>query len=359
MRFDPTGMTQAEIDSLSEAYNQMVMGNQPTKPQTANYIADAGEPIPQFVPPQDSTGALGINPDTGDTFLPNEPPPQLQTGNDFDTRPQVYGNPYGIQGGPQMGAGKGGYRPPMYGGGFGGPQYGNPYGGGFGRPPMGGGKGGGRPPMYGNPYGGGFGGGFGRPPMGGGFGPRFNNMGGGFGGRMAAPGYNLGTGTFGGGFPNPYASQQYRQDVARSGIPPGFVPSEMQTGNSRGYINPQTGETMSIPVDFSGGATGSPSLTDASGLPPGYRTLTGGMIGTTNPDGTTTVGAGQLPQSDQLLGSGIAGLNLAGGNQQPTNPYSTGYGMGYQQQPNQQPNQQPMGGGKGGTQSGGGKGGAQ
>jgi hypothetical protein len=26
MRFDPTGMTQAEIDSLSEAYNQMVMG---------------------------------------------------------------------------------------------------------------------------------------------------------------------------------------------------------------------------------------------------------------------------------------------------------------------------------------------
>jgi hypothetical protein len=181
---------------------------------------------------------------------------------------------------------------------------------------------------------------------------------------MAAPGFNTATGTFGGGFPSPYASQQYRQDVARSraqlGIPPGFVLSEgAQTGNSRSYINPQTGETMSIPVDFSGGATGSPSLTDASGLPPGVRTLTGGMMGTTNPDGTTTVGAGQLPQSDQLLGSGIAGVNLynqqAGGNQQPTNPYSTGYGMGYQQQPNQQ----PMGGGKGGTQSGGGKGGAQ
>ena len=82
------------------------------------------------------------------------------------------------------------------------------------------------------------------------------------------------------------------------------------------------------------------------------------MMATTNPDGTTTVGAGQLPQSDQLLGSGIAGVNLAGANQ-PTNPYSTGYGMGYQQQPNQQPNQQPMGGGKGGAQSGGGKGGAQ
>ena len=96
--------------------------------------------------------------------------------------------------------------------------------------------------------------------------------------------------------------------------------------------------------------------------------------------------SGGQTQSDQLLGSGIAGVNLAGGNQatsqvytgevrdsagnitrpdmgasfgQPTNPYSTGYGMGYQQQPNQQPNQQPMGGGKGGTQSGGGKGGAQ
>jgi hypothetical protein len=315
-------------------------------PQELNYISDLGyEPEPPgfnplspypagggrptfgqgvgYEPPANtgnSTGALGINPDTGDTFLPGDTisdglpafpgdtflPGDMQTGNDFDTRPQVYGNPYGIQGGPQMGAGKGGYRPPMYGGGFGGPQYGNPYGGGFGRPPMGGGKGGGRPPMYGNPYGGGFGGGFGGPPMGGGFG-----------GRMAAPGYNLGTGTFGGGF-NPYIGGP------RSQIPP-----------SGTY------------------------MTDASGLPPGYRTLTGGMMATTNPDGTTTVGAGQLPQSDQLLGSGIAGLNLAGGNQQPTNPYSTGYGMGYQQQPNQQPNQQPMGGGKGGTQSGGGKGGAQ
>jgi len=316
------------------------------KGQLASYISDLGYE-PEFVPPQDSTGTLGINPDTGDTFLPNEPPPRPQTGNDFDTRPQVYGNPYGIQGGPQMGAGKGGYRPPMYGGGFGGPQYGNPYGGGFGRPqygnpygggfgrpPMGGGKGGGRPPMYGNPYGGGFGGGFG--------------------GRMAAPGYtmrfdpsmNLGTGTFGGSF-NPYIGGPRSQ-------------------------TPLTGGG-----DFV--------------LPPGARTLTGGMMGTTNPDGTLSVGAGTMqvsptgeplgdmsganitPQAGsdglpannmtgQLLGSGIAGVNLYNqqtGANQPTNPYSTGYGMGYQQQPNQQPNQQPMGGGKGGTQSGGGKGGAQ
>ena len=315
MRFDPTNMTAQQMADM-QALNDRLYGTKTTKPAGIK-----GQPV--FVPPQDSAGTLGINPDTGDTFLPNEPPPQfMQTGNDFDTRPQVlrpqdayladdtsfFGPSGGLGprtnnfGGPPMGGGKGGYRPPMYGGGFGGPQYGNPYGGGFGRPqygnpygggfgrpPMGGGKGGGRPPMYGNPYGGGFGGGFG--------------------GRMAAPGYNLGTGTFGGGF-NPYI-----------------------------------------------------------GGPRSQMPLSGGQT-----------------QSDQLLGSGIAGVNLAGGNQatsqvytgevrdsagnitrpdmgasfgQPTNPYSTGYGMGYQQQPNQQPNQQPMGGGKGGTQSGGGKGGAQ
>lgn len=227
MRFDSSMMTPEQIAAANAKYMQSIYGSPGMAPsavtkkpdkdpyagtglegtagikgQQVSYISDLGYE-PEFVPPQDSTGALGINPDTDDTFLPNEPPPQLQTGNDFDTRPQVYGNPYGIQGGPQMGAGKGGYRPPMYGGGFGGPQYGNPYGGGFGRPqygnpygggfgrpPMGGGKGGGRPPMYGNPYGGGFGGGFGRPPMGGGFG-----------GRMAAPGFNTATGTFDGGQP--------------------------------------------------------------------------------------------------------------------------------------------------------------
>ena len=144
-------------------------------------------------------------------------------------------------------------------------------------------------------------------------------MGSGLGGRMAAPGFNTATGTFGGGF-NPYiGGPRTVTNIADAGQP------ILQGPSSLGG-NPLQG---------------------------------GGMMGTTNPDGTLSVGAGQLPQSDQLLGSGIAGLNLAAGNQQPTNPYSTGYGMGYQQQPNQQPNQQPMGGGKGGTQSGGGKGGAQ
>jgi len=307
------------------------------KGQQASYISDLGYE-PEFVPPQDSTGTLGINPDTGDTFLPNEPPPRPQTGNDFDTRPQVYGNPYGIQGGPQMGAGKGGYRPPMYGGGFGGPQYGNPYGGGFGRPqygnpygggfgrpPMGGGKGGGRPPMYGNPYGGGFGGGFG--------------------GRMAAPGYtmrfdpsmNLGTGTFGGSF-NPYIGGPRSQTPLTGG------------GD---FVLPPGARTLT------GGRMAAPGFNTATGTFDGGQPVSGiadaGEPILQGPSGLT----GNPPQSDQLLGSGIAGLNLAGGNQQPTNPYSTGYGMGYQQQPNQQPNQQPMGGGKGGTQSGGGKGGAQ
>ena len=316
-------MTAQQIADM-QALNEEMYGKKITKPAGTKGQPVVGPPqvfvppqdsqppnrpyfgIPELVPPLNSTGVLGINPDTGDTFLPNEPPPQLQTGNDFDTRPQVYGNPYGIQGGPQMGAGKGGYRPPMYGGGFGGPQYGNPYGGGFGRPqygnpygggfgrpPMGGGKGGYRPPMYGNPYGGGFGGGFGGPPMGGGFGPRFNNMGGGFGGRMAAPGFNTATGTFSGG-------QTQSDQLLGSGI---------------------------------------------SGL---------GLVG------------GQQPPNPYVVGAGTLHNQQTGGNQQPTNPYSTGYGMGYQQQPNQQPKagsfstlQQPMGGGKGGAQSGGGKGGAQ
>jgi len=274
--------------------------------------------------------------------------------------PSMYGglDPMSRFGRPPMGGGKGGYRPPMYGGGFGRPPM-------YGPPQMGPIKGGPRPPMYGGGFGGGFGG-----PFGGGF---------------------------GGNFPSPYASQQYRQDVARSlarsGIPPGFVPTELQTGNSRSYINPQTGETMSIPVDLSDRqrrlASGEIIPTGADGpyiaALPGNPLQGGGMMGTTNPDGTLSVGAGQLPAgdviqgnplqgggmmattnpdgtttigagqfpSDQLIGSGIAGVNLAGGNQQPTNPYSMGYGMGFQQQPNQQ----PMGGGKGG--SGGGKGGAR
>jgi hypothetical protein len=346
MRFDPTGMTQAEIDALSERYNQMIKGNQLTKSQTANYIADAGEPIPTFQEPVTiaddfGTAVQGIDPSTGMPLsTPSDTRPQLQ----YEVLPYIpqigqggvsggqlplgAGNPFGGGlgprfnnfGGPPMGGGKGGYRPPMYGGGFGGM---------YGPPQMGPMKGGRRPPMYGGGFGGfggPFGGGFGMPPLGQG-----GMSGGQFplgGGRMAAPGYNLGTGTFDG-----------------SGVTQGPF------GLGRNYDviqgNPLQG---------------------------------GGMMATTNPDGTTTVGAGQLPQSDQLLGSGIAGVNLAGGNQatsqvylgevrdsagnitrpdlrasfgQPTNPYSMGYGMGFQQQ-------QPMGGGKGGSGgSGGGKGGAQ
>ena len=166
---------------------------------------------------------------------------------------------------------------------------------------------------------------------------------------MAAPGYNLGTGTFGGSF-NPYIGRPASDTIS----------NDRQRRLASGEALPTGTDGMYIAAL------------------PGNPLQGGGMMGTTNPDGTTTVGAGQFP-SDQLLGSGIAGLNLSqvytgavrdsAGNitrpdmgasfGQPTNPYSTGYGMGYQQQPNQQPNQQPMGGGKGGTQSGGGKGGAQ
>tara|TARA_Y100000004_G_scaffold85728_1_gene96130 strand:+ start:610 stop:1614 length:1005 start_codon:yes stop_codon:yes gene_type:complete len=334
MRFDPTGMTPEQIAEMNRLNDQLYGGPDrfPTpKPPPVTTISDPG-PVPAGF----GNEGFGNQPQPSDLFV-------AQTGNANDTRPQVYTNPFGgglgprinNLGGPPMGGGKGGYRPPMYGGGFGGM---------YGPPPMGPMKGGRRPPMYGGGFGG-FGGGFGGP----------------FGGG------------FGGNFPSPYALQQYRQDVERSraqaGIPPGFVKDEMSTGNSTFYTNPQTGETISIPVDLGGGRN---YMTDASGLPPGVQTMAqgplglpygilnvpmnGGMMGTTNPDGTTTVGAGQLPQSDQLLGSGIAGVNLAGGNPQPTNPYSMGYGMGFQQQPNQQ----PMGGGKGGSGgSGGGKGGAQ
>lgn len=383
MRFDPTGMTPQQRAEMVAQYESMYgrpgmapsavtkkpdkdpfagtayAGTAGIKGQQVSGISDLGYE-PEFVPPQElsytsdlgyepeppanqnlqsimdslgpprtytantgnSTGTLGINPDTGETFLPDsQPPGDPPNLDDIISDDAGFFGPRGGLGprinnfgGPPMGGGKGGYRPPMYGGGFGGPQYGNPYGGGFGRPqygnpygggfgrpPMGGGKGGGRPPMYGNPYGG-------NPYQRTGFGRPQNRY---------APLLGTGGGGFGGNFPSPYASQQYRQDVARSGIPPGFVQDEMQTGNSTGYTNPQTGETMSIPVDFSGGRMAAP----------GYNLATGTFDGP---------GVTQGPQ-------------------QPTNPYSTGYGMGYQQQPNQQ----PMGGGKGGTQSGGGKGGAQ
>ena len=54
------------------------------------------------------------------------------------------------------------------------------------------------------------------------------------------------------------------------------------------------------------------------------------------------------PAPEPVMESG--GIGSFGGANQPTNPYSMGYGMGFRQQ-------QPMGGGKGG--SAGGKGGAR
>ena len=164
-------------------------------------------------------------------------------------------SPYGF-GRPPMGAGKGGYRPPMYGG-FGvrpdrfrgGPMGGNAN---FAGPPM-------RPPMYGQPQMGPMKGSP-RPPMYGAVEQRPFG-----GGRMAAPGYNLATGSF---------------DNA------GFGPVETAT-----------------------------------------------MVD---------------PAPEPVMESG--GIGSFGGANQPTNPYSMGYGMGFRQQ-------QPMGGGKGG--SAGGKGGAR
>ena len=305
MRFDPTGMTQAEIDSLSEAYNQMVMGNQPTKPQTANYIADAGEPIPfepEFVPPQDSTGALGINPDTGDTFLPDSqpqigdpippgfldglisddagffggqgpgqpptfrPPPSLSPfGNSI--RPQQQFNPYG--------GGFGGGFPPRnpYGtGGIGGffsqlaqlspeqydmgmnrfqqfnqqfnqqPSYGGGFGGQRFQPPM-------MPQQQFNPYGGGFGGQRFQPPRM----PQqqFNPYGGGFGGQRFQPPmmpqqqFNQ----FGGGFggfnqaPNPFGGSF--NSPLRQFMNPQILPFNMQP--MTGTTPPQQPSTLNSP----------------------------------------------------------------------------------------------------------------
>lgn len=110
-------------------------------------------------------------------------------------------------------------------------------------------------------------------------------------------------------------------------IPPGFVQNEMQTGNFIGYTNPQTGETMSIPRDFSGGQT--VPVFQRPELPMINRQDTGLM------QSGTGGGIGSFPMMTS---------KDAFGNPRPTNPYSTGFGMGFQQQPNQQ----PMGGGKGG-----------
>ena len=218
--------------------------------QTATNTAYAGEPIPAPQKPDLVPFAGTAYEGTGGPRLPQ---PQAAT---FMPRPAFGGamggfSPYGF-GRPPMGAGKGGYRPPMYGG-FGmrpdrfrgGPMGGNVN---FAGPPM-------MPPMYG--------GSFGMPPLGqGGVSGGQLPLGG---GRMAAPGYNVATGSF---------------DNA------GFGPVETAT------------------------------IVD--------------------------------PAPEPVMESG--GIGSFGGANQPTNPYSMGYGMGFRQQ-------QPMGGGKGG--SAGGKGGAR
>jgi hypothetical protein len=332
MRFDPTGMTPQQRAEMVAQYESMygrpgmapsaatkkpdkdpyagtgLEGTAGIKGQQVSYTSDLGyepelsytsdlgyEPEPpanqnlqsimdSLGPPRtytantgNSTGTLGINPDTGETFLPDsQPPGDPPNLDDIISDDAGFFGPRGGLGprinnfgGPPMGGGKGGYRPPMYGGGFGGPQYGNPYGGGFGRPqygnpygggfgrpPMGGGKGGGRPPMYGNPYGGnpyqrtGFGrpqnryapllgtggGGFGTPPLGeGGVSGGQLPLGG---GRMAAPGYNLATGTFDGSgvtqgpqqLTNPYSTgygMGYQQQ-------PNQQPSQQPMGGGKG-----------------------------------------------------------------------------------------------------------------------------
>lgn len=71
-----------------------------------------------------------------------------------------------------------------------------------------------------------------------------------------------------------------------------------------------------------GGATGVPSLTDASGLPPGYRTLTSGMGGagamTDGSGSRTAVPSGPTSAFTQTLGGITAGSG--GGSASPANP---------------------------------------
>jgi len=260
MRFDPTGMTQAEIDAKINAYNdryQTVVGNQLANSQTATNTAYAGEPIPAPQKPDLVPFAGTAYEGTGGPRLPQPQAATYISGGEYPAVGGAVGgfSPYGF-GRPPMGAGKGGYRPPMYGG-FGvrpdrfrgGPMGGNAN---FAGPPM-------RPPMYGQPQMGPMKGSP-RPPMYGAVEQRPFG-----GGRMAAPGYNLATGSF---------------DNA------GFGPVETAT-----------------------------------------------MVD---------------PAPEPVMESG--GIGSFGGANQPTNPYSMGYGMGFRQQ-------QPMGGGKGG--SAGGKGGAR
>ena len=287
MRFDPRGMTQQERDEMIRQYEESIRD----KVLSENSI-DSVSPDP--VPAGFGNEGFGNQPQIGDPITQDLRPlmsPQMsepQTGGVFPL-PNPGGNPnFDPVSAPNMPepprlSPYAFQRPPMFGGGFGG---------GFGSPSMGGGKGGYRPPMYG--------GGVGGPPM---FGPPPSQMGpmkggarppqqmGPMKGGPRPPMYGGGFGvqpSFGGGF-NPYAAQRPMPFFQRPQQPLESVPADMSIMQS----------------------------------------------------GT----------KDELLGRGgignfqmMNGQTMTGGNQQPTNPYSTGFGMGFQQQPNQQ----PMGGGKGG-----------
>ena len=281
MRFDPTGMTAQQIAEM-QALNDRLYGggNQLAEsqvmPQTATYTSGGEYPsapattmpaTPATIMYDRSQSGIPISNEEfmAVTALSRDARTPRQSGfmPPAPGQPQFYStysgamgipnaglgrtfNPYGF-GRPPMGAGKGGYRPPMYGG----------FGGGFGRPPMYGPpqmgpmKGSPRPPLYGLG---------GQRPFGG--------------GRMAAPGFNTATGTFDSGF------------------------------NDAAQVRPPAVQTATNIAD-----AGEPIMENA-------------------------------------------GISSFGGANQPTNPYSMGYGMGFRQQ-------QPMGGGKGGSRSAGGKGGAQ
>lgn len=228
MRSEPRGrMAAPGFDFAQAEADRAVAGGEPPfipSPQTATYTSGGEYPAtPATIMYDRSQSGIPIS---NEEFMAVSALSPRQSG--FMPRPAFGGamggfSPYGF-GRPPMGAGKGGYRPPMYGG-FGmrpdrfrgGPMGGDVN---LAGPPM-------MPPMYGQPQ-----------PFGG--------------GRMAAPGYTV--------------------------------------------------ETATI-VD---------------------------------------------PAPEPVMESG--GIGSFGGANQPTNPYSMGYGMGFRQQ-------QPMGGGKGG--SAGGKGGAR
>ena len=325
MRIDPSTASAEEIERMNRAWMEMQKRpprpSSPPTPRPQTPVVSDDSFLNQSVPAGFGNEGFGSNrfkddlravmsndifPMSDDRFpmsddrFPFGPgqlsPGQLPTGGQFP--PSPYGNPYG----PSLGMGR-----PSYGGGFGQPQYG----GGFGRPS--------------------YGGGFGRPSYGG-IGNLFSQL-----AYMPEDVYNTGM-------------QRFQQSMPMFGQYGGFGQYGPQRG---GGFQPRPPQPEVIVDDFgplpTGGnlppITGGPRpmgpmggfdpyrggprsyMTDASGLPPGLRTMM--------PSTPTT---------------GIQNPNVPFS--QPANPYSTGYGMGYQQP--------PMSGGKGGSRppmGGGGKGG--